>query len=208
MQRTVYTPSAAEAPLRLFLKELNLILGSIVSCAPRPALREELISAILNECVRVLKHIWLHSSPTRLPLGPDDIPQLRKDLALLRDFFLARDGTGVPQGVSPHRIDRAIRPLHELVVLMAAPSQLLVSWWERGMPITDQAGAPIPMERSHGSQREGSDDVSAGRHQIAIVLASRNDEPARVWAAQQGVRSSPTRAGISQGSSWFPRAFG
>ena len=133
MHESLYSPRVREAPLRLRLKDINLALGAVVRCAARPKLREAIVAAILRECVASVEHVLLRpTAPPQLPPLQDesDVQQLREDAVLLRDFFLAKDPQGVPQGMPAHRVDEACRPLHQLLVLLSTPSELLVRMWE------------------------------------------------------------------------------
>jgi len=200
----LYNPRLADASLRVQLQEINIALGTVVRCTPRPVQREAVVRAILREACRAFEHAVLHvSSPCRF----EDVPRLREDVALLRDFFMARDSMGVPQGVPMHQVDVACRPLHGLLVLLASPSELLVRMWESAedhadepsrppAPATDggadgggalAAGAVGPQGEAIAADGEGGLDVAAGRlsdrQRIARVLVQRTDEHARSWVA-------------------------
>ena len=53
-----------------------------------------------------------------------------QDLQQLRAFFIAKDASAVPQGISPARVDEVCRPLHALLRLLSTPSEPLLQLWE------------------------------------------------------------------------------
>ena len=192
VHETLYLPRVADAPLRVHLKHVNLALGQVVRCAPRPPLREMVVRSILLEACRAFEHVLLYNrlgAPPR-KYQPSDVPQLREDLQLMGDFFMARDGAGVPQGVPVTRVEEACRPLHGLLVLLATPSELLIRMWE-----TAEEAATDPQQQPRQADVDATDPaaseeaVGAGekrlsdRQRIARVLSQRSDEAARRWAA-------------------------
>jgi hypothetical protein len=220
MHETLYSPRVADAPLRMQLKDVNVSLGMVVRCTQRPALREAVVCAILRETACALEHALLQGGPQR-HFTPADVPQVREDVTLLKDFFLARDSSGVPQGVPIHRADEACRPLHRMLVLLATPSELLVRMWETSAvsdatasdadpsyaALVDSSAPPAAFAPSGG----GCDEVDAplggraggagdpesvnlsNRQRIAYVLAQRTDDAARKWAV--AARQHETAAG-------------
>ena len=63
-------------------------------------------------------------------LDPPDVPLVHQDLQQLRAFFIAKDASAVPQGISPTRVDEVCRPLHALLRLLGTPSEPLLQLWE------------------------------------------------------------------------------
>ena len=148
---------------------------------------------------RAVEAVLLRGGPQR-QYTPSDVPALREDLALLRDFFLARDGTGVAQGVPPQRVEEACRPLHSLLVLLGTPSELLVQMWETGdasLPAGAAGGcvgaAGGAAAAGGGGAVEAAVDSIWTSEQLALVLMHRPDDIARRWGAATRQGTKPPR---------------
>ena len=110
----------------------------------------------------------LDGGPTR-EFTPDDEQIFQRDLALLQDFFLAKDAQGVPQGVPLAVVDEAVRPLRQLLLLMGTSSEDLCELWESGRDATASA-RPLPR--------------TPGEDGVAQVLLHRSDDAAKAWKAK------------------------
>ena len=150
-----------------------------------------------------IEHALLHG-PAARTIEPRDAPALRNDVQLLRDFFLARDSMGVPQGLSIIHVDEATRALTALLVLLASPSELLVRMWESAADHTPppNSGATEDAPLADGSEgrpttsplalpgTDGAEDAAdatprlSDKQRIARVLTHRSDTHARSWRSR------------------------
>ena len=81
------------------LKPLNVVLGTVLRhTAHRLDVRQQLVIEIFSVWVHAWCNLLLDGGPAR-DFDADDELIFQRDLALLQDFFLAKDAYGVPQGV-------------------------------------------------------------------------------------------------------------
>ncbi len=178
---SLYAPrpsDPAAATIRHVLKQLNVSLGTVVRCAPRPHLREDAVTSILRACVHCVETLLLRGEADGLRHAwwaePADVEIVRSDLALLRDFFLARDAAGVAQGVPQYVVDEISAPAAALLELAASPSDAIVDEWARA------ADAEADAEPAAAAE--------AGRYRLRLaqLLTGRSDAASRAWAAKHG----------------------
>ena len=79
-----------------------------------------------------------------------------QDLQQLRAFFIAKDASAVPQGVSPTRVDEVCRPLHALLRLLGTPSEPLLQLWEDHESVRAAAAAAAATGTSGGAVASGA----------------------------------------------------
>jgi len=166
----------AASTIRDVLRELNYALGTIVRAAPRPRLRVELVTCILSSCAFALESLLLAGAGRSF--GPADTAMVRRDLALLHDFFLARDAAGVPQGVPQDTVVATTKPVVALLELMDAPSDSLVAEWRR---VGGGAAGGSGNGATEGGGGDGDEAGSAGADGAESAA-----EPAAAPAAEAG----------------------
>lgn len=108
-----------------------------------------------------LETVLLDPLPVR-DFAVDEARLFIHDLSLLKEFFIAVNERGEPQGVLPYEVDECAGSLYVLLRMMATPSDEIA--------------------RQYAEHKRFGDDQDFV-HLAAKLLAKRTDEAARHWRA-------------------------
>eukprot|EP00803_Ostreobium_quekettii_P010118 evm.model.scf_379.4 EVM.evm.TU.scf_379.4 scf_379:34745-39238(-) len=115
----LYRHSVDRSRIDPILEALDKELGD--SCSQTLAgARNRLAGALMTTSVRCFERILLDGGPYRLFI-PSDVQLLEHDVLKMRLLFLG-DGEGLPQA----EVDKAFRPLSELLSVMELPTSILI----------------------------------------------------------------------------------
>ena len=104
---------------------LDETLIDLFDLVPHEPLRLAVILSLLTALTTAIEHVLLDGEPRR-DFCAEDGPRLASDVALLREYFIARDAHGVPHGLPEALVLEATRYLDDLVRLASLPTETLI----------------------------------------------------------------------------------
>lgn len=129
----LYTPNVASVRLVSVLDAVDPVLGVISELVVADG-TDDLVTSVLHAFVLGMEHVLLDGGPNRwYELSDHDL--IMDDLLLLQEFFMAKDESGIPQGLRQKAVLGQTTYLRNLIAnLFEEESETLIEKWNTAPP--------------------------------------------------------------------------